>query len=142
MLPITVDLRKKIGLRELPVGSIVITSKGFSFELANKIGNKETWKDLDSKLVWYPKEEDIFTHYQAVEKFNSKSKRLPTIKEFEEAESHGFREVLSDLNHWFWSASLYPSDTDFARGFYGNYGDSDVGVRDCGNSVRCCGDKV
>ncbi|MBY0471378.1 hypothetical protein K2X30_09445 [bacterium] len=65
---------------------------------------------------------------------------LPSIEEFEQAEKDGIREVVPEMGgHFFWSASLYPYDPDFARVFGGGNGGSGYGSRDDGGSVRCVG---
>lgn len=131
---LVIDLRKP-NLKELSVGTVVITSKGFNFELTQFVKGKQYWKDLSTGLVWLPKEEEKFSWDAAVAKFNTS---LPTIEEFELAEEHGFREVVSDMDGWFWSASLNPTVTDYARGFNGYDGYSYYGYgRDSGYSVRC-----
>ncbi len=88
------DLRKP-NLREVPVGTIVITSIGHEFELLIRENGKESWRDLTSGLVWHDREDTEMTHYEAMNKFpQTADKRLPTIEEFEEAEKHGVREIL------------------------------------------------
>lgn len=130
---LVIDLRKP-NLKELSVGTVVITSKGFNFELVQSVEGKQYWKDLSTGLVWLPKEEKKFSWDAAVAKFNTS---LPTIEEFQLAEERGFREVISDMDDWFWSASLNPTSTDSARVFYGYDGYSGYYGRDNGYSVRC-----
>lgn len=113
--------------------NLKITSKGFKWEMCEN----GSWKDLSTGLVWLPKEEGKHTHQEAIEKFKDS---LPTIEEFELAEDHGIREVLDDFkDYWFWSASLYPVFSDFARVFNGGSGGSYDDYRDYDNSVRCVG---
>ena len=66
---------------------------------------------------------------------------LPTVDEFRKAEADGIREALPNMrDHFFWSASLYPYVSDFARVFSGYDGYSYVDFRDNGGySVRCVG---
>lgn len=113
-----IDLRKP-NLRDVPVGIIVITSKGFEFELIERTQGKEKWKDLTSGITWYDVEEGKYTHYQAVEKFGE---NLPTKEESQTAEEHGFREVLPNMGRWFWCSSIYPNYTDYAFVFNGYNG--------------------
>lgn len=134
-----IDLRKP-DLRIVSVGTIVITSKGFEFELIDRdTDDKETWKDLTSGLKWFDKEDKNYTHDQAMELFKSPEKRLPTIEEFEEAEEHGFREVLPNIDYWFWSASLNPNDSEVARDFNGVNGSTYYYSRSLFSAVRCVG---
>ena len=135
-----IDLRVS-DLRKVELGTIVITSKGFEFTLVSRdVDWKETWRDETSKLLWLPLEKERLNWSQAMEKFNSPEKRLPTKEEFEEAETHGFREVLPNMSAWFWSASLCPIYAGLAYGFDGDVGGTDFGYRDFDYvSVRCVG---
>lgn len=127
----------KSNLRKALVGTVVVTSKDYAFELFNRDNGKEAWVDRETGLVWYAKEELTYTHYQAVEKFGN---RLPTIEEFKEAEKHGIMEVMPDFEgYYFWSSSLNPTDSDFARGFGGSGDSSSLGYRGYDDSVRCVG---
>lgn len=127
-----VDLRQP-NLRKVPIGTIVITTKGFEFQKCRL----DSWKDLTSGLLWHDTKPGKYTHHEAVEKFGGK---LPTIQEFEVAEKHGFREVLPNIQgYWFWSSSLYSYNTDVAMVFSGFSGVSGDGFRDFNGSVRCVG---
>src|ERR1035437_8937640 len=109
-----IDLRTP-DIRTCEVGTIVISKTGHEFELLERTNGKDVWKDLTSGLVWFDMEKEKYTHNEAVEKFKD---RLPTIEEFAEAEKHGFRDILPNIeDRWFWSASLYPTGTYNARGF-------------------------
>src|SRR6266850_7792740 len=112
----TIDLKN--ALKDMKVNDIVITSKGFKFK-RTKIG----YRDLTTNLNWYLKpEKEKYTYDQSVKKFNTKEKRLPSVKEYKEAENHGFREVLDFMKYnTFWSSSLYKHDKKYARVFDGNY---------------------
>ena len=71
-----------------------------------------------------------------------KSFGLPTIEEFQKAEQDGIREVVPNMyGHWFWSASLYPSNAYFARVFsgYDGYSYSRDDRDDDDLEVRCVG---
>jgi hypothetical protein len=132
----TIDLRKP-NLREVKIGTEVITSKGFTFTLVkrNKAG-KESWKDETSGLVWHDVEKEKYTYKNALEEFGTK---LPTKEDFKLAEKHGFREVLPNTDIWFWSSSPYPTDSDFAYLFNGGNGYTDYYYRSNALSVRCVG---
>lgn len=132
-----IDLRKP-DLRTIEVGTIVISSKGFEWEIISRSLGKESWKDLTSGLLWADKEEGRFTHYAAIEKFKD---TLPTKKEWEQAEEHGVRDILPNIHHSFCSASVHPGNSNFAFGFDGNYGYIDSFFRDYYGSlsVRCVG---
>jgi hypothetical protein len=134
--PLETNLRILV-LRNVCIGHIVTTSKGFSFQLVSRKDKKESWLDLTSKLTWHDREDLTYTHYKAVEKFGD---NLPTIEEFKLAELHGFREILPNMQYWFWSASLYPYSSDFAQDFVGFNGFSYYGYRGYDYfSVRCVG---
>ena len=115
-----IDLRKP-NLRECEPGTYIITSKGHSWQLLSRDFFGETWKDVSSGLTWLPKEPGSHSHYDAM-KLEIETKRLPTKKEFEQAEEHGIREVLDDINHWFWSSSVHPDVSNLAYNFYGRSG--------------------
>jgi len=132
-----IDLREKQNLRKVPTGTIVISEKGFEFELMSRDGDgRESWKDTTSGLVWHDRESEDYNHRQAVEKFGDK---LPTIEEFTEGEKHGFRDVLPNIKYWFWSASLSSDSTGYARVFFGGYGCSVSYFWGGHESVRCVG---
>ena len=133
--PLETNLRILV-LRKVCIGHIVTTSKGFSFQLVSRKDKKESWLDLTSKLTWHDREDLTYTHYKAVEKFGD---NLPTIEEFKLAELHGFREILPNMQYWFWSASLSPDYSGSAQDFYGYNGDSYSYYRYYDLSVRCVG---
>lgn len=101
------------------------------------------WKDEATGLVWGP----------VIGKFNFDDARaashkedalglvwtVPTLKEWFMAEIHDVREVLSDMEHLFWSSSPRPSLPDLAYVFYGGYGLTGYGLRLSTLSVRCVG---
>src|ERR1022692_2425868 len=103
-----IDLRKP-DLKTIEIGTVVITTKGFEFSRV-----ADGWKDMTSGLKWFYPEPGKLNHHKAMEKYNSPFKRLPTKEEFEDAEKHGFREVLGIDSGWFWSSSVYPNYTDYA----------------------------
>lgn len=134
----TIDLRPpKHNLRTVPIGTTVITSKGFKFKLISRKKSKESWKDVSSKVIWHDMEVGSYNYYRAVEKFGN---FLPTIEEFIEAEKHGFREVLPNMAHCFWSSSPSPYNSVYAQFFSGYFGVSYYGYnRYYYVSVRCVG---
>ena len=129
----TIDLRKT-DLRKVPVGTVVVTSKGFKFKLISRKSGREGWRDLSSKLVWFSKEDGSYNFDEAISKFGDK---LPTKEEFEEAENHGFREVLEYPHDYFWSASVYSNNRNYAWIFGG--GLVAVTSRSSPFAVRCVG---
>lgn len=125
------DLRRPTYL----TGDIVITLKGFKFELVESSSAGESWKDLQTGLIWLPQEDGRYDFHQAIEKFGD---RLPTINEFELAELHGFREIVPFKNEWYWSSSVHPNFTDLAFIFNGGNGYVSYGSRNYNVfSVRC-----
>lgn len=122
---VQIHRRQFVPFKKKTLHRIVTTSKGFKFE---KLGENH-YKDLTTGLIWFPKEKEKLTHYKAMKKFNKPEKRLSTIEEFINAELHGFRELFNDMkNFCFWSSSLYPNNSDYARVFngydgYSYYGD-------------------
>jgi hypothetical protein len=130
---------KQPNLRNVEVGTVVETSKGFEFELMErKFGDKEAWKDLTSGVTWYDVEDGKYNHHDALKRFKDE---LPTKEEFEEAEKHGFREVLQNIkDRWFWSSSVHPDYSDVAFVFVGSSGGVGIYYRDSLNgSARCVG---
>jgi hypothetical protein len=164
--PITLEQRIK-DCAALP-GSLKRTKAGVAWNLVARRRDRatgafsEVWKDSKSGLVWGDNLRSTYTHYnavaldlkgqvsqekacvgeegkQAVAGVTGKSFGLPKIEEFEQAEKNGIREALPNMNHWFWSASLYAYSQDGARGFYGYSGASYVVFRGVDFSVRCVG---
>ena len=117
-MPQTIDLRvPKHDLRKVKTGTLVITSKGFKFKLVKRTKDgKESWKDLTSGIIWYDKEDSNYTYEEAITKFGES---LPTKEDFETAETHGFREILPNMDYWYWSASLYSYDRNSSWIFNG-----------------------
>jgi len=105
------------------------TSKGFTW-----IALPTGWKDIMSGLVWaYEDEPNKYKYDDAIAKFG---KSLPTKEEWELAEKHGVREVLSLHGNMYWSASVYSSNRSGAWYFNSDYGFVSNGFRDTTNSVR------
>lgn len=114
-----IDLRKP-NLREAEVGTTVITSGGHKWQLTERKDGKESWMDLQTNLTWLDKEDGNFNHYEAMEKFGDK---IPTKEMWEEAEKHNVREVLPNMDYWFWSSSVHPDYSDYAYVLNGYNGD-------------------
>jgi hypothetical protein len=132
----TIDLRSP-DLRKVMVGTTVITSKGFKFKLVSRKNGKETWQDLTTKLKWFDKEDKKYTFDDAVKKFGD---QMPSKIDCEVAEVHGFREVLPNIkDNYFWSASVYSVNREYAWSFNGSYGSVYYGNRSYGLVVRCVG---
>lgn len=95
------------------------------------------WHDSTSKLIWkYEDEPGEYTYDDAIVKFGAS---LPIKEEWEEAESHGVREVLDLEGKWYWSASVNSftrSDAWYFNSFNGYVNNNS---RDYPNSVRCVG---
>jgi hypothetical protein len=122
----------------------------------------EVWRDSKSGLLWGDRLDKRYSHYDAIalglkgnvvsesacNSDNGKTANagigekkfgLPTIEEYLQAEENGVREVLQNMDDFFWSASRYPNDTDNARGFFGSSGYFVNDPRDDYGSVRCVG---
>lgn len=132
-----IDLRKT-NLREAPVGTEVITSKGFNFKLLNRNEqDREEWLDCTSSFIWSSAEKNRYSFDDAVEKFKD---QLPTEEQFEEAESHGIREIFDDFkDKWFWSGVVDRRYDGLIYFFSGNFGRvvGDYIRSYVGGSVRC-----
>jgi hypothetical protein len=112
----------------------ITTSKGFIW---SKVRNG--WKDNATGIIWYPALKGLYTWEQAKEQAQVLNLDLPTKEDFQTAELHGFREVLKDMvSNYFWSSSPYPTNSDLAYYFYGDYGGTDYYYRTLTLSVRLC----
>lgn len=122
-----------LNLENIPTGGKAKTRKCFVWtHIAN-----DSWKDETSGLIWLPKENGLYNHYQALEK-ETETNKIPTKKELEEAEKHGIREIFNMECKWFWSASVHPSFSYYAYGFSGDSGVIDFFSRGSyDGSVRC-----
>lgn len=101
----------------------------------------EVWKDA-SGLLWTDKLPGTYTFDEAQEVASKiilldKKWHVPTYKEWLQAEIFDVREVLPNMNHWFWSSSPY--GLEYARYFSGDVGVTDYGLRYFRHSVRCAG---
>jgi predicted class III extradiol MEMO1 family dioxygenase len=76
---------------------------------------QEIYKDLKSGIIWGGRITSDFNHYGSQRacsdevaenpNLNSKKWRLPTIREFEEAASHGMKAALPNTQHSYWSST-------------------------------------
>lgn len=130
------DLRKPV----YQVGDVVITSKGFKFEATEISQAGQSWKDLETGLIWRPDEPGQYTHKEAVDHFGDK---LPTKQEFELAEKHGFREVCEFKRTSYWSGTWDWSSTVGESDHLAYVMDGAIGVtltryRGTANVSVCC----
>lgn len=83
---------------------------------------KEVHKETKTGLLWGDRLPSTMNHYNAekacngslaeVAKISEVTWRLPSEKEYEEAEKNGIRKALPNMNYWFWSSSVRRSDSD------------------------------
>lgn len=107
--------------QNLPANLTCVTSKGF-FWMRVKTSTWVGWKDInpDGRL-WSDAWNGKINHFQAVKfcerpsmfrKLGSKrfqDARLPEMKEFQTAESHGIRELFLEMGKkWYWSNTPVP----------------------------------
>jgi len=108
------DLKLICGQRELKLGESCITSKGFEFKLVGiDEFEKKIFEDVATKKRWSDKLDKAYKHKEAIkacENYADKKQiksidksdlkfELPTLDDFVEAESHGFREVLPNSGY-------------------------------------------
>lgn len=127
-----IDLRRP-NLREVPIGVIVISSKGYEWELINRDEKHETWKDLTTGIIWFDKTTGKFTFDDALEKFGH---TIPTGEEWRIFQNHGGAEILPNMDASYWSSTACPHTPNF----YYRYGKG-PGLVSCIKfylgSVRC-----
>lgn len=123
---------------------VAITEKGL-----------EIYKDIKSGLIWGSRITSDFNHYGSQKAcddevsgygISSLRWRLPTIREFEDAASHGMKAALPNMEHWFWSSTPVKTKRKYRKrraipaGVYlwdGSAEKTDVGDLKDGASVRC-----
>jgi hypothetical protein len=119
-------------------GNFVLVSRSKDF--------KEVHKDTKSGLLWSDRLASKMTHYDAQKACKADLKevagvqgswRLPSIDEYNTAESNGVSSALPNMNYWFWSSSVHQSDAKFAWVFGGDDGVVFDGFRYDDVSVRC-----
>lgn len=91
---------------------------------------KEIYKELSTGLLWSDRLSEKMNHSNAQKVCNSNLKefsgikevswRLPSVYEYEEADSNGIRNALPNMNYWFWSSVISRDQVD-AWLFYGNF---------------------
>jgi hypothetical protein len=126
--------------------SVQETSSKGNFVLVSRSKNfVEINKDTKSGLLWSDHLSSKMTYSNALKACKdlkemegvAGSWRLPSIDEYNTAESNGIRSSLPNMNHWFWSSSVHDSDTGVALVFFGVNGNVyNIGGGDY-NSVRC-----
>lgn len=116
----------------------------------------EFYKDTKTKLIWGNRISTDFNHYGSqkacsdeVSEYPSLAGlkwRLPTIREYEEAASHGMKAALADMDHTYWSSTpvktkrsrrnrrMMPAGVFLWDGFKEK---TDTGDLKDGASVRC-----
>lgn len=106
--------------------------------VAKQDGKIISAKDDLTGITWFAlDDEKTYTFDEAVAKYGDK---LPTKEEFEEAESHGIREVMSDFKcKWFWSSSVISTNRNLSWVFGGTYGNVSSNYRSNNLWARCVG---
>jgi len=105
------------------------TSSGHTWSMT-----ENGWLDESSGLVWKCEDEEgTYTYDDAIAKFGES---LPTKEEWELAEKHGVREVLSLDRKFYWSASVHSFSRSNAWFFYSLYGNVLIAYRFITYSVR------
>lgn len=123
-----------IDLRSAAAGTECVTAQNARFKLLQRKNGKEIWKDLKSGLVWG----DEMTERASRKKANAEcakkvegenvagrihASRLPTLDDYAQAESHGFREVLPGMkNQVYWIDSQVPGAANVGHVFNANVG--------------------
>ncbi|MFP5387376.1 MAG: DUF1566 domain-containing protein [Bacteriovoracia bacterium] len=118
--------------------SFQLTSEKEGFVLVTRTKDfKEVHKEVSTGLLWSDRLPSTMNHYDAEKACMADPKefagisgvtwRLPSIKEYEQAEKNGIRKALPNMNDWFWSSSIYPDYPDWGWlfvGYLGKIGDS------------------
>lgn len=118
------------------------TSKNTWTLIARTTAGTELWKDEDSGLIWGARLDQLYRFWSTVEvnavgaineELICKEKvslekrgnltnlkwRMPTHKDFENAEDHGIRQILPSIRgHWYWSSTVAQTGRR-GRGSYG-----------------------
>lgn len=127
-----------------------LTSSREGFVLVTRSKDfKEVYKEVSTGLLWSDRLPSTMSGYNAekackagpkdVVGLSDVSWRLPSIDEYKEAEKSGIKNVLPNMNYWFWSSTAldyYPVGAWMYRGndgytalFSRSSGDDDVSVR-------------
>lgn len=129
-----------------------VTKDGFVLVTRDEKGI-EIYKDTKSGLVWGDRIATDFNHYGSQracqdhpekELLKDLKWRLPTVKEFEVAASHGMKTLLPHMNHYFWTSTPVKKKSRRRRAIpaqvflWDGMGDTtDAGDLKDGASVRC-----
>jgi hypothetical protein len=86
----------------------------FALVAVNEKGN-EFYKDTKSNLIWGNRIASDFNHYGSQKAcsdevseylvLNSLKWRLPTVREFEDAATHGIKVALTNMDHTYWTST-------------------------------------
>lgn len=135
------------------------TAKGEFALVARDEKGVEVYKDLKTGLIWGDRISTDFNHYGSqkacseaspeAEMLKEVSWRLPTVREFELAASHGMKESLPRMIHSFWTSTPVKSRSKSRRRrnlqpaqayvWEGQEERADVGDIKDAASVRCVG---
>ncbi len=138
-----------VDLRAAAVGFKCQTSKGVVYERVEKEKFGEAWKDLTTGYIW----SDLIGEYtnDGVIKdcivVNSPATRacanlggiLPERDIFFRGDDNGFREVLPNMDPWYWSSTVDPNFPFFAYVFNSSNGRGANSGLKVSYSVRCIG---
>ncbi len=128
--------------------SLLPTSSRAGFVLVTRLKNfKEIHKELSSGLLWSDSLPNDMDFGSASVVCNSILKefagisdvtwRLPSIKEYREAEKNGIRKAFPNMQGWFWSSTVDRYETDHAWQFVGDNGDTQTFFKVFDADVRC-----
>ncbi|MBI4040854.1 MAG: hypothetical protein HY390_03185 [Deltaproteobacteria bacterium] len=111
-----------IDFNSVDVGFKCQTSAGFVFERVNAGADfEEAWLDVNSGLIWPGWLSGILDGDQALKECRQTDVSLPTKMDFELADTHGFHEVLPDLQdktYWFRTTNEENQTGGFLIGYY------------------------
>jgi hypothetical protein len=120
--------------------------EGFALVARTEDG-KEVHKEVSTGLLWSDRLPERMIYHNAKKACKADLKevagisdvtwRLPSIDEYEEAEKNGIRQVLPNMNYWFWSSTPHPGNHHRARLFIGTNGNLFDYFRNYHVSVRC-----
>jgi len=148
----TAESCSRVDPRKVPLGQSCLTSKGHEFILMHRSeSGNEAWLDKASSILWGDKLTERIRRRAAKDlckKEISGENRfgehhlatLPTLEEFNAAETRGFREVLPNMkDHFYWIDSSVPGAKNIGHVFNGNVGKPEIVVYRSINfeNVRC-----
>jgi hypothetical protein len=128
--------------------SQITSQKGGFVLVARSKDFKEVYKEVSTDLLWSDRLSYEMSHENGEKAcmallteaagISDSNWRLPTIKEFSEAERNGIRNALPNMNYWFWSSTIHRYYPTEAYLFFGNSGQTDnYHYRKSDRSVRC-----